>query len=57
MCDVNRYFDMYQDIKQLRPEDTLQLILRARSQEKRDFFNMIGDYLLQKKQKEVIESN
>lgn len=57
MCDVNKYSDIYKDIKQLKPEDTLQLILEAKSQEERDFFNMIGNYLLQQKQKQVIERN
>lgn len=57
MCDANKYFNMYKDIRQLKPEDTLQLILEARSKEERDFFEMIGDYLLQKKQKQVIERN
>ena len=57
MCDVDKYFDIYKDIKQLKSEDALQLILEARSQEERDFFNMIGNYLLQQKQKQVIKRN
>ena len=57
MCNTNKYFNMYKDIQQLKPEDTLQLILEARSKEERDFFEMIGNYLLQKKQKQVIERN
>ena len=28
---------VYRDIKQLQPEDTLQLILEARSEKERDF--------------------
>ena len=55
MCDANKYFNIYKDIQQLQPEDTLQLILEARSKEERVFFEMIGDYLLQQKQKRVIE--
>ena len=57
VCDANKYFNMYKDIRQLKPEDTLQLILEAKSKEERDFFEMIGDYLLQRKQKQVIERN
>ena len=57
MCDVKKYTDMYADIKQLQPEDTLQLILEAKDEEERLFFEMIGDYLLQQKQKMVIEGN
>ena len=57
MCDVDKYSKMYDDIKQLQPEDTLQLVLEAKTKEERDFFELIGDFLLQKKQKQVIEGN
>ena len=30
MCDVNKYSNMFQDMKTLQPEDTLQLIMRKR---------------------------
>ena len=48
---------MFQDIKQLQPEDTLQLVLEAESKEERDFFEMVGNFLLQQKQKQIIERN
>lgn len=57
MCDVNKYFNMYKDIKTLRPEDTLQLIMEAENEEERNFFEMLGNFLLQQKQKKVIEGN
>ena len=57
MCDVNKYFDFYKDIKNLQPEDTLQLVLDARDDDEKAFFEMLGNYLLQKKQKEVIAGN
>lgn len=57
MCDVKKYSLMFEDIKQLQPEDTLQLILEAKSEEEQDFFEMIGNFLLQKKQKQIIERN
>ena len=57
MCDVNKYFDIYKDIKNLQPEDTLQLVLDARDDDEKAFFEMLGNYLLQKKQKEVIAGN
>jgi len=41
----------------LDPEDTLQLILEADTEEQREFYQVVGDFLLQKKQKEVIERN
>ena len=57
MCDVKKYSKMFQDIKQLQPEDTLQLVMEAESKEERDFFEMIGNFLLQRKQRQVIERN
>lgn len=38
MCDVEKYSQMYDDIKQLQPEDTLQLILEAKTEEEQEFF-------------------
>lgn len=55
MCDVKAYEKIYKDIEKLTPEDTLQLVLEAETEEQKDFFEMIGDYLLQKQQKKVIE--
>ena len=57
MCDVRKYSDMFKDMKTLQPEDTLQLIMEAKDEEERDFFEMLGNFLLQQKQKKVIEGN
>lgn len=57
MCDVKKYSDIYNDIKKLQPEDTLQLVMEAKDSEEKDFFEMVGNFLLQQKQKKVIESN
>ena len=57
MCDVKKYSRMFQDIKQLQPEDTLQLVLEAKSEEEQAFFEMVGNFLLQRKQKQVIARN
>ena len=57
MCDVEKYKKIYQEIARLDPEDTLQLILEADTEEQREFYQVVGDFLLQKKQKEVIERN
>lgn len=57
MCDVRKYSEMYHDMKNLQPEDTLQLVMEAKDEEERNFFEMIGNYLLQQKQKKVIEGN
>lgn len=57
MCDVKKYEKLYQEIEKLKPEDTLQLVLEAEKEEQREFYEMVGDFLLQKKQKKVIERN
>ncbi len=57
MCDRKKYFQMYKAMKELQPEDTLQLVLEAEDQEERDFYEMLGNFLLQQKQKQVIERN
>ena len=57
MCDVKKYEQIYEDIKKLKPEDTLQLVLESETEEQRSFYEMIGDYLLQKEQKKAIKGN
>ena len=57
MCDVDKYLNMFHDMTNLQPEDTLQLVMEAKNDEERDFFEMLGNFLLQKKQKKVIEGN
>lgn len=57
MCDVKEYCKIYKEIEKLSPEDTLQIILESDSEEEKDFYELVGNYLLQKKQKEVIERN
>ena len=42
MCDVKKY-------------EKLQLVLEAETEEQKEFYEMVGDFLLQKKQREVIE--
>ena len=57
MCDVNKFNRIYEDIKGLTQDDTMQLILEAPSEEEKRFYEMVGDYLLQKKQQECIARN
>jgi hypothetical protein len=57
MCDVNKYSKMYEEMKKLQPEDTLQLVMEAKDKEEKDFFELLGNFLLQQKQKKVIEGN
>jgi len=48
MCDVKKYEKLYQEIEKLKPEDTLQLVLEAETEEQREFYRVVGDFLLQK---------
>ena len=57
MCDVEKYNKIYKDITSLQPEDTLQLVLEAETEEEKSFYELIGDFLLQMKQKQVVERN
>ena len=57
MCDVKKYSKLYKDIAALQPEDTLQLVLEAETEEEKNFYEMVGDFLLQVKQKKVVEGN
>lgn len=57
MCDAKKYYNIFQDIKNLSPSDTLQLILEAETQEEKEFFAMVGNFLLKNKQKKVVEGN
>ena len=54
MCDVKKYYNIYDEIKKLKPEDTLQLVMEAENDEEKQFFEMLGNYLLQEKQNKVI---
>ena len=55
MCDVKKYSEIYKEIAKLNPQDTLQLVLESATEEEKDFYEMVGDFLLQKKQREVLE--
>ena len=57
MCDIKKFSGIYKDIAALQPEDTLQLVLEAETEEERDFYELVGDFLLQLKQKKVVERN
>lgn len=57
MCDVDKYKKIYEEIKILQPEDTLQLVLEAETEEQKSFYEMVGDFLLQKSQRQVRERN
>ena len=57
MCDIQKYSEIFKEIKRLQPEDTLQLVMEAEDEEEREFFDLVGNFLLQRKQKKVIEGD
>lgn len=57
MCDIKKYSEIYKEIAKLNADDTMQLILESESEDEKDFYEMVGNYLLQKKQREVLERN
>lgn len=54
MCDEKKYRELFQEIQKLTPEDTLELVMEAEIKEEQDFFELIGDFLLQIQQKKVV---
>ena len=57
MCDVKKYSNIFREIKKLNPDDTLQLVLESQTEEEKSFYEMVGDFLLQNKQRETIARN
>lgn len=55
MRDINRYHEIYQEMKQIKPDDVFWLIKNAKNKDEQDFFAMVGDFFLQRRQKELIE--
>ena len=52
-----QYGNVYEEIKNLQPQDTLQLLLNAKTEDEKNFYELIGDFLLQIKQREVVGRN
>lgn len=57
MCDVKKYDDIYKEIEKLDLDDTMQLIMESSSEDAKDFYELVGDFLLQKRQKDAIARN
>lgn len=55
MCDVKKFSKIYKEISVLQPDDTLQLVLEAETEEEKKFYELVADFLLQLEQKKVIE--
>ena len=57
MCDMKKYADIYEEIKKLTNSDTLQLVLESEDEDMKEFYELVGDFLLQQRQKKVVEEN
>ena len=57
MVDLKKYADIYEEIKKLSNDDTLHLVLESEYEEVKDFYEVVGDFLLQQRQREVVSKN
>lgn len=55
MSDIEVIRELYNRCKDLDIEDTIELELVAVDEEERDFISVISDFILQQKQRKVIE--
>ena len=54
MSNVEVFKEMYRCCKEMDVEDTVDLALNAETQEEQEFVEVITNYILQTRQKEVI---
>lgn len=45
---------LYQECKDMDIDETMELVLNAKTEEEQDFFSMLSDFILQRKQAKVI---
>ncbi len=57
MVDIKKYAEIYEEIKKLTNSDTIQLVLESEDDEMKDFYELVGDFLLQQRQRKVVEEN
>lgn len=54
MSNIEAAKKLYDTCKDMDLEETLELVLSAETEEEQDFFSMISDFVLQRKQRKVI---
>lgn len=57
MCDIKKYNEIYKEMQSLSQEDTTILIVEAQSEEEKDFYEMVGNFFLKRRQQDSIERN
>ena len=45
---------LYEECKDMDIDETMDLVLNAETEEEQDFFSLLSDFILQRKQKQVI---
>ena len=45
---------LYEECKDMDIDETMELVFNAETEEEQDFFSMLSDFILQRKQKKVI---
>ena len=53
MVDIKKYADIYEEIKKLNYDD----VLESEDDEMKEFYELVGDFLLQQRQRKVVEEN
>ena len=54
MSSIEAAKKLYDICRDMDIEETMELVLSAETEEQGDFFSLISDFILQRKQKEVI---
>lgn len=57
MCDVKKFDKIYKEVEALSQSDILELISDAQTEDEKNFYETIGNFFLQKRQRECIERN
>lgn len=55
MPKIDTIRELYEQCKDMDIEESMELMLDAENEEEQDFISVISDFILQKKQKKVIE--
>lgn len=57
MCNIKKFDKIYKDIETLSQRDIMELISEAKTEDEKNFYETIGNFFLQKRQRECIERN
>ena len=55
MSNIEAAKQLYNTCKNMDIDETMQLVLSAYNAEEQEFFSMLSDFILQQRQKEVIQ--